>query len=160
MIYATVGTMHLDFARLIHALDAYAATTDESVVIQTGLSKIVPRYADYFPFRPRAELLTMQADARVIVCHAGIGSVIDALQAARPLIVVPRLQRFGEHNNDHQIDLARAVEHRGWGKAVYDMDDLAAALADPPPACTNYAPDKLRLVNSVRSFIENAAKAQ
>lgn len=160
MIYATVGTMHLDFGRLIHALDEYAAMSDERVVIQTGLSKIVPQHADYFPFKPRAELLALQAEARVIVCHAGIGSVIDALQAARPLLVVPRLRRFGEHNNDHQLDLARAVEQRGWGKALSDMGDLPKALADPPPACTNYAPDKLRLVETVRTFIDNTAKAQ
>lgn len=156
MIYATLGTMHLDFARLIRAMDAVASETGERVVMQTGLANTVPRYCENFAFRPREELDALIRDARVVVSHAGIGSVIDVLNAHRPLIVVPRLKRFGEHNNDHQLDLARAVERRGWGRMVLDIEDLSEACAHPPAAYPAYRPAREQLIRTVRETIDAA----
>ncbi|PCJ62780.1 MAG: beta-1,4-galactosyltransferase [Candidatus Hydrogenedentota bacterium] len=160
MIYGTVGTMHKDFARFIRALDEFAKQTDEEVVIQTGLDSTVPEHADHFDFRSRDEVLELQRNARVIVTHAGIGSVIDALQCGISLIVVPRLKRYGEHNNDHQLDLARAVERRGWGKLLLDTADLPDALASPPPPYTDYVPAKKPLLEAVRAATLRAAESR
>ena len=61
----------------------------------------------------RIALLTIQREARVIVCHAGIGCIQDALEVKRSLLVVPRLRRFNEHMNDHQVDLAGGRDGAG-----------------------------------------------
>lgn len=153
MIYGTVGTHDSDFGRLIRALDAIAKDTGERVLIQTGLSATLPVHAEHFTFKPREAVLALQHEARVIVCHAGIGSIIDALKAQKPLIVVPRLQKFGEHNSDHQLDIARAVERRGWGRAITEISELADACANPPEPKCDYAPDRERLVRSVRDIL-------
>jgi len=153
VIYVTVGTMHLDFPRLIRAADRYAAAREEEVIIQIGLGSTVPTDATLFDFKPREEILEIQRDARIIVTHAGIGSVIDALQMEKPLIVVPRLKKFGEHNSDHQLELARAVHRRGWAVSLEDIDDLMGRLDRPPPAYANYTPAKTSLIDSVRSTI-------
>lgn len=154
MIFVTVGTMHLDFARLIRAMDAIATRMGERVVMQTGLATTTPAHCEHFAFRPREDIARLIAEARVVVTHAGIGSVIDVLTAKKPLIVVPRLRRFGEHNNDHQLDLARAVERRGWGKVVLDVEQLGPLCAEPPPAYTAYTPAKDDLIAAVRGTIE------
>jgi len=157
MIYVTVGTMFLDFPRLIHKMDAIAADTGERVVIQIGLGKTFPQHSEYFDFKPREEVLAMQRAARVIVCHAGIGSVMDALEVRRPVIVVPRFKRLHEHMTDHQLDIAQAVERRGWGRMVLDMEDLPAACAHPPDVPESYCPAKHRLVAAVREMVERVA---
>jgi UDP-N-acetylglucosamine transferase subunit ALG13 len=154
MIFVTVGTMHLDFARLINKMDAIAAHTGERVVIQTGLSPTQPMSCEHFSFRARAEIQSLIAESRLVVSHAGIGSVIDTLNAKRPLVVVPRLRRFGEHNNDHQLDLARAVDRRGWGRMVLDAQELDGLCRTPPPAYTTYAPARGELIESIRETIE------
>ena len=154
MIYVTIGTMHLPFARLIRKMDEIARATDEKIVVQTGLDNLLPEHCEHFDFKAREEVEAIQREARVIVAHAGIGSVIDALKAGRPLVVVPRLKRFGEHNNDHQLDLAGAVERRGWGRVITKIDALEDACANPPPAHENYAPAKDELIRAVRSAIE------
>lgn len=154
MIYVTVGTMFLDFPRLIHQADAIAEDTGERVVIQIGLGQTIPRHAEHFDFKPREEVLALQREARVIVCHAGIGSVIDALEVRRPLIVAPRLKRYNEHMNDHQLDIAEAVERRGWGRMVRDMAGLPALCAEPPPVPPHYRPAKHRLVRAVREMVD------
>lgn len=154
MIYVTVGTMFLDFGRLVRAVDAIARDTGERVVLQTGMGTTLPRHCEHFTFKPREEVLGIQREARVIVCHAGIGCVSDALHAERPLIVVPRRKRFGEHLDDHQLELARAVSDRGWGRMIDDIAELAAACADPPPARVGYRPAAAPLLAALRDDIE------
>ncbi|HOZ47159.1 MAG TPA: glycosyltransferase [Candidatus Hydrogenedentes bacterium] len=156
MIYVTVGTMFLDFPRLINAVDRIAQDTGERVVLQKGMGTTIPKHCECFDFKPRDEILALQAEARVIVCHAGIGSVMDALEARRPMIVVPRLKAFGEHMNDHQLDIAQAVERRGWGRMVRDMGELPGACRNPPPVPHDYRPARHRLVAAVREMVERA----
>jgi len=157
VIYVTVGTMFLDFPRLIRKMDEIAGKTGELVCIQTGLGRTYPKNCEHFDFKSREEVLALQRDARVIVCHAGIGSVMDALRARRPLIVVPRLKKFNEHMNDHQLDVAKAVQTRGWGRLVLDIDDLDEACAMPPPVPENYKPARDRLIGAVRECVERVA---
>lgn len=153
MIYVTLGTMYLGFDRLALAMDAIAQETGEEVILQTGLSPLRPPHCTCFDFKPREELLALQRAARVVVTHAGIGSVMEALSCARPLLVVPRLRQHGEHNNDHQMDLATMVAERGWGRMILDVADLAAACAAPPPPPVEYCPDSARLIANVRDFV-------
>lgn len=157
MIYVTVGTLFLDFARLIHEMDRIAERSGERVVAQIGLSKTIPEHCEYFDFKPREEVLALQREARVIVAHAGIGSVLDALEARKPLLVVPRLKRFREHLTDHQVELAEAVERRGWGKVIWDVRSLAEACASPPSPPAGYLPSRHRLISAVEEFVERVA---
>lgn len=157
MIYVTLGTMFLDFPRLVLKMDAIARDTGEEVIIQTGMGKTIPTACAHFDFKPREEALEIQRNARVIVCHAGIGAVQDALEARRPFLVVPRLKRFGEHMNDHQLDLARAVDARGWGRMIDDLEDLPEACAHPPDVASGYAPAKEGLISEIRGLLNGWA---
>lgn len=157
MIYVTLGTMFLGFDRLTRAADHIAETTGEQVVVQTGLSPLRPEHCAWFDFLPREECLEIQRHARVIVGHAGIGTALDALSVGRPFIAVPRLRRFQEHMNDHQIEIAEAIERRGWGRMVLDLADLPALCASPPPPPANYAPNKAPLLAAVRAMVDGVA---
>ena len=157
MIYVTLGTMFLDFPRLIHAMDRIAADSGEEVVIQLGLSRSLPRYARYFDFKSHEEVLDLQRGARVIVAHAGIGTTLDALYVRRPLIIVPRLKRYREHMNDHQMDLAEAVARRGWGRMILDVAELAEACARPPEPPQSYCPAKEALISAIRDETKRMA---
>lgn len=160
MIYVTVGTLFLDFARLIRKMDDIAAATGERVIVQRGLATTVPSHCEHFDFKPHEDVLELQRAARVIVCHAGIGSILDALEVRRPLILVPRLRRYNEHLTDHQLDVARAIERRGWGRMVLEMADLDDACAKPPPVPAVYAPAKHRLIQAVREMVDRVAAAK
>lgn len=158
MIYVTVGTMFLDFPRLIRKMDEIAAATDEKVIMQKGMGSETPTHCEWFDFRPYDEVVDLQREARVVVCHAGIGCVCDALRAKRPLIVVPRQKRFNEHTNDHQLELARAVQERDWGRMILDINDLEGACRNPPPAYENYSPARSPLVADLRQAVQFVAE--
>lgn len=159
MIYVTLGTMFLGFDRLVEAVDSIAETSGEQVIVQTGLSQERPRHCAWFDFLPHEDVLAIQRHARVIVGHAGIGTVLDALAVKRPLIVVPRLKRYGEHMNDHQMEIAEAVARRGWGRMVLDVEELAEACARPPAAPVDYRPNKAPLIAAIRNAVERIAGA-
>lgn len=128
MIFVTVGTHTQGFDRLVKKADELARSLKEEVVIQRGNTAYEPSHASYFDFASRDEMQKAVEKARVIVSHGGAGSIIFALSAGKPVIVVPRLTGYGEHVNDHQLELARALEREGKVKAVYDVEELGAAL--------------------------------
>jgi UDP-N-acetylglucosamine transferase subunit ALG13 len=157
VIYVTVGTLFLDFPRLVGKVDEIAKETGARVLVQTGLGTTMPSHCEHFDFKPRDEVLDLQREARVVVCHAGIGSILDALEVRRPLIVVLRLKQLREHLTDHQLEVAEAVEKRGWGRVIHDIEDLPDACAHPPAVPAQYRPAKHRLVGAVRDTIERVA---
>lgn len=158
MIYCTLGTMFMDFGRLIRGMDEIARDTGERIVVQRGLATTLPKYCEHFDFKPREEHLALQQEARVLVMHAGIGAVMDALQSKKPFLVVPRRKQFGEHMNDHQLDLAEMVARRGWGKAILDVGELPQACANPLPSPLSYRPDRDRLIATLGSIIDGIAQ--
>lgn len=128
MIFVTVGGLR-PFDRLVTAMDRLAGDLEEQVVMQTGTTAYEPRNCRHFSFMPREEMDKLYAEARLVVCHAGIGSLLTARRYNRPLVLVPRLKRYGEHIDDHQLEIAREMEARGMA-VVYDVSNLAEAIAN------------------------------
>ncbi|MGH3057562.1 MAG: glycosyltransferase [Gaiellaceae bacterium] len=131
MILITVGVSNLPFDRLVSAADGLTAEGEE-VVAQYGAARVRPQRAvnvDYVPF---AELREWVAQARVVVCHAGIGSVALCLSHGKHPVVVPRLQRFGEAVDEHQLAFARRLGELGLASAVEDVGELARAVRSVP----------------------------
>lgn len=158
MILGTVGTHTAPFNRLVRALDAYAARSPEEVVIQIGSSTYEPRHAAWFRMTTSEEMLTKMARSRVVVTHAA-DSMLEALRLRKPVIAVPRQRRFGEHIDDHQVDLARALAATG---AVVHLEDLSAMaerlsdLATVSDAWEARSDARWRLVTAVRQAIVDA----
>ncbi len=90
MIFVTLGTQAFQFDRLLRALDGLPG--DEELVIQCGRASFRPRRAIWFDHLSYEELIDHMRRARVVVCHAGVGSVLTALELGRRPVVVPRLQ--------------------------------------------------------------------
>lgn len=121
MILVTVGTHSQSFERLVRSMDELADALEERVVIQYGSSQYRPRFSEGFDFASSQEMERLTGQARVVVCHAAAGSILMALQYSRPIIAVPRLKRYGEHMDDHQLQLARALEAQGMAQVVYEV---------------------------------------
>lgn len=91
--------------------------------------------------------------ADVVLSHGGAGTIINALLGKKPLLVVPRLARFGEHTNDHQLDLAKALEGGGKVLAVYDIGDLEKKLSMLGSFKPKIASEKEGLVSRLVEFL-------
>jgi len=125
----TVGSHYQGFERLVKKMDEIAEKINEKVVMQIGNTKYKPVNAQYFDFiESFEEIERLNREARVVVCHAGAGSILTALEQRTPVIVVPRLKKFNEHMDDHQVDIAEAMSENQRVKVVYDMEDLEKSL--------------------------------
>lgn len=130
MIFVALGSHHQSFERLVQAVEALE---DSGVVVQHGHSRRPENVAGAVDFMDLPELLQHVERARIVIIHAGVGTVLAAIQAGHVPIVVPRQKRYNEHVDDHQAELARALDSSGHAIAVWDMADLADAVASVPP---------------------------
>jgi UDP-N-acetylglucosamine transferase subunit ALG13 len=126
-IFVTVGTNEARFDRLVRA--AAVLAEGERVVLQRGSSRLDAPCTDCRDFMTYQEICDRVREARVVVTHAGVGSICVALQHGKRPIVVPRLKAFGEAVDDHQLQFARRLAAQGLVCLVEDAADLPAAVA-------------------------------
>ena len=109
MILGTVGMHAQGFNRLVVAMDQIASQIIERVIIQIGSSTYIPHHAEYFQFTSGKHMEQLISNARVIVSHAAAGSVLSGFRMDKPMVLVPRFKKFGEHYDDHQLQLAQIL---------------------------------------------------
>ena len=122
------GTHNLGFDRLTKAADNLGKKY--TVVIQKGASSYTPLNSKCFDYCKLENIQKEIENADVIITHGGIGCVSDSLRCGKPTVVVPRLKKFGEHTDDHQLDLTKRLEEEGKIIAVYDVADIKNAVED------------------------------
>jgi UDP-N-acetylglucosamine transferase subunit ALG13 len=127
MMLVTVGASNLPFDRLVEAADELPAG-GETVVVQYGAARVRPRRAVSFDYLPFAEFQEWVSKARLVICHAGIGSVGLCLSLGLHPIVVPRRKRLHECIDEHQVTFARRVAALGLATVVEDVSLLSAAV--------------------------------
>jgi len=156
LIFVTVGTQ-LSFDRMIQAVDEWAATSDEEGVAQIGPSGLKPLHLKYQQFLTPDEFTAYMDQARAIIAHAGMGSILTALQLQKPIVILPRQAALNEHRNDHQLATAgRFRETRGIHVAM-DETELLAVLQNLNTLSASdgvgpYA--SAALITTIRDFIE------
>ncbi len=130
MIFVTVGNHPRSFERLIKSIDDMlkSGEINEQVIIQIGYTNYIPVYGDFFKFKPMDDIIKLTKNANVVITHGGIGSILTSLKFGKPTIVVPRMKKFNEHTNDHQLEITQELEKEGRIIAVYDISDLKDAL--------------------------------
>lgn len=157
MIFATVGTQgHFD--RLIRTVDEWAGLRGRAdVFAQTGPSHYRSRHISTEPFIDPAEFRKRVESASLVIAHAGMGSIITALESGKQIIVMPRQAGLGEHRNDHQVATAKRFADQGRITVAFDEKELVTKL-DQLDAFGNI--DRLgpqaspHLIAAIRTFIE------
>lgn len=131
MIFATVGSHPTyRFERFLAALESLP---DDELVVQYGPGRPPPNAARAVPWMTFAEIVEHMEQAEHVVSHAGAGTILCAARASQVPIVFPRLKRFGETVDDHQVELARRLAEDGHLIVVESALELAAAVASAPP---------------------------
>ncbi|UCE98824.1 MAG: hypothetical protein JSV82_06450 [Planctomycetota bacterium] len=128
MIFLAVGTQ-FPFDRLVKSVDiALGYDGSEKVVAQIGNSLYQPRSFKAVPFLEKHLFDKCVHEASCIISHAGMGIITMALDNNKPLLVMPRLKRYGEVVNDHQIAIARKFEGLGHILVAYSVENLPEKL--------------------------------
>jgi len=129
MIFVTIGSM-FPFDRLIRAMDQWTAQTGQAEVFaQIGNGDYEPQHMEYVRTLPQAEFTATMARAELIVAHCGMGTVITAGQAGRPMVLVPRQKTLNEVTSNHQQATARWLGDKPGVFIAETEADLAITIA-------------------------------
>ena len=125
MIFLTVGTQ-FPFDRLVKAVDdaVSEAAIGEEIFAQIGETSYKPRNFESVASLGKKEFDEHLKRASGIISHAGVGTIIMALDNNIPLLAMPRLKRYGEVVNDHQVAIAKKFEQLGYALVAYESEEL------------------------------------
>ncbi len=163
MIFVTVGHQ-MPFDRLVSAVDAWAGSGPRrEVFAQIGETSLRPAHLRWAAKIDPAEFQRLVRDCQIVVGHAGMGTILTALEFAKPVLVMPRRSALRETRNDHQLATARSLIGRPGIHVAEDEDALCASLdglsrlrgGDPiPPTASE------DLLEAVREFVFGHASAR
>ena len=154
MIFVTIGTQ-LPFDRLIKIIDELAPQLNEEVVAQVYQCGFMPKNIRTIDFLAPDEFNTLFDKARLIISHAGMGTILSALQKDKPIIVFPRIAALGEHRNEHQLATANKFKELGSVYVAMNENELRTLLLGkdlkPLSEIGKYASKSL--IESIEGFI-------
>jgi len=129
MIFLTVGTQ-FPFDRLVKAVDLAAGVSgfDEKIVAQIGNSFYRPKSFKATRSVEKAVFDQYFAEAESIISHAGMGTITMALEHKKPLLVMPRMKKYGEVVNDHQFAIAKKFEQLGYLLVAYRAEEVPVKI--------------------------------
>lgn len=127
MIFITLGSQKFQFDRLLKKLDEMKAAgviTDE-IFAQTGFSTYQPEHFKTQDFMDRDTFAAHMAQADMVITHAGTGAIIGAVKQGKKVIAVPRLSKYGEHVDDHQLQIVEQFTDMNLLEPCWDVEELA-----------------------------------
>ena len=148
------------FTRLVKMMDHVAGKINDPVIIQRGHTNYMPQNASSFSFKDNRDIEELYRSADIVVTHGGVGSIMDALVHGKPVIVVPRLSKLGEHKNDHQLDIATTFSKLGFILAVYNETELDTAIHAIKSGTVrlrsyDFGPERKRLTAHIDLYLRN-----
>jgi len=126
MILITLGTQDKSFVRLLKKIDELIDKNviDEKVVVQAGFTKYESKNMKIFDLIPRDEFDELIKNSKYIITHAGVGTILTAINNDKKVIGVARLKKYKEHTNDHQVELVKYFSKAGYILGAKNVDDL------------------------------------
>lgn len=130
MILVTLGTQDKPFNRLLVNIEEQIKNGNikEKVVVQAGFTKYESKNMKIFDLVDREEFQDLITKCDVLITHGGVGSILTGLKNNKKVIVCPRLAKYGEHMNDHQIQIVSNFAKEGYILEYNDGDDLGEIL--------------------------------
>lgn len=160
MIFVTVGTQTLGFERLLCEVSRLVniGIISDFVEIQSGFTKHQSSNAkiSYSQFISPDEMALKIQSAKYVITHGGVGSILSALHFGKKIIAVPRLKKFREHINNHQLDIIENFSNNNFLLPVYNINDLASVIEEIDSFIPNkYVETNIKLISEIKNKIDS-----
>lgn len=132
MIFVTIGTQKFPFDRLLKKIDELIESgfIEEKVIAQIGSSAYCPRFYEYTNYIKERRFSELLAKSRIIITHGGVGTITKGLTMHKKVLIVPRLKKYNEHVDDHQIEIAEIFYKMKYAMMCSDMDNLEKCIRE------------------------------
>ena len=156
MIFITLGSQKFQFNRLLKAVDEQIAEgkIKDEVFAQIGVSDYKPQNFKYKDFLNRAEFSDLQKKAEIEITHGGTGAIIGAVKEGKMVIAVPRLKKYGEHVDDHQIQIIEQFKNQNLICGCEDCNEIWRYVeAVKKKEFSSYQSNTYHIINSIERFL-------
>ena len=147
MTLVTLGTQHQEFTRLLDYIEK--SDLKGEIIVQAGYTKYESKRMKIFDFISYDEMEMYIDKCDLVITHAGTGSIVMPLKKGKKVIACARLSKFGEHVDDHQVELVDVFYSEGYILKVDEDTSLNEVLKN----IKNFKPKKF--VSNTKKFIEN-----
>lgn len=161
MIFVALGTQKFQMNRLIKAVDEQKqkGLIKEKVFAQIGNSDYIPKNFEFRSFLNGTEFNKQIEDADIVITHSGVSTIIKSLLLGKKVIVVPRLARFGEHVDDHQMEIAETFSELNYVFMVSNTNELYKKVRKIKTyKFSSYVSGNEKMINTIEDFIMNGSK--
>lgn len=124
MVFVSVGTQKQQFTRIFQMVENSIVLKDDEIVAQTGNTKFESKRIKMLPSIDNNKFNEYIKKADFVICHGGVGTIFNALENGKRILVVPRLGKYKEHINDHQLEVAGQLEKEGYLILYKDGEDF------------------------------------
>ena len=153
------GVVEFDFSRLLKITDELCqeeVLDPQNTKAQIGHCQYVPKNYDSYRFADGEQFHNDIKNADAIITHGGIGTLIYALKEEKKVIVFPRLKKYQEHLDDHQIDICLAFKDAGYVQMATSKEELAECIAHINEFTPKkFVTDNSKMVKILMDYIEN-----
>ncbi|MBQ4633867.1 MAG: exopolysaccharide biosynthesis protein [Bacilli bacterium] len=150
MILVTLGTQDKSFKRLLEAIQKQIdlGNIKEKVVVQAGCTKFNSKNMEIFDLIPFDDFDKLINECDLLITHGGVGSILAGLKANKKVIAAARLKEYGEHTNDHQLQIIKNFKESGYILELADFDKLSDVLEE----IKDFKPQKY--ISNNESFVQ------
>ena len=126
MIFVTLGTQDKPFYRLLKCIEENIKNGNikDKVIVQNGFTEYESSVMDIKGFITRDDFKKYIKEADLIIAHGGVGTILDGLMNNKKIISCARLERYGEHVNDHQVQLLERFNEAGYIIYAKDLENF------------------------------------
>ena len=157
-IFITLGSQKFQFNRLLKAVDELCergTIEAKDVFAQIGYSDYLPKNFNYKKFLDRDEFSMEMGKADIVITHGGTGAIIGAVKKGKKVIAVPRRAKYGEHVDDHQLQLIKQFDELNLICSCQDTDKLEIALDTVHRTSYNsYKSNTSNIISSIEEYIK------
>lgn len=131
MIFVAVGTQKFQLNRLLKEIDDLISQgkLQGEVFAQTGHSDYIPQNYGYKDFLSKEAFHSCISSCDLLITHSGVATIMAGLKLSKPVVVVPRLASYGEHVDDHQLQIAQSFSDKNLVMMCRETDDLAQIVS-------------------------------
>ena len=158
MTLVILGTQDKSFDRLLRMVEKEIKNDNlkGDVIVQAGQTKYKSKYMQIFDLIPITKFNKLIKEADLVITHGGVGSIIQALNHNKKVIAVPRLARYKEHENDHQLQIIEQFTKDGYIISAKNSKELTQALQNIKTfEPKKYKSNNIKMVKMIEDYIDN-----
>ena len=158
MILVLLGTQNNSFHRLLEEIQKNIdnGNIKEEVVVQKGYTKFESKDMTIYDELPIEKFNELIEKADLVITHGGVGSIISSITRGKKVIAVPRLKKYNEHVNDHQLDIIQTFDEMGYIIGIQEVQQLGEAIKKVKEfKPKKYVKNTGNIIKIIEDFVDN-----